>query len=153
MRACQRNKNKSKESFREPLKQWHPSTRERLIRTSASNAVFDTKWGGFMSENWFNIDQTSCPFAFNAKQTYHLFEEGTNQYKEKVWISQPGSSLNKWECTLQIYFCPTRPHPKLAIIFRITRKHTSDDKVKTWNPDVDVYFQEKAWVDTKFSCD
>ena len=95
MRACQRNKNKSKESFREPLKQWHPSTRERLIQTSASNAIFDTKWGGFMSENWFNIDQTSCPFAFNTKQTYHLFEEGTNQHKEKsgfhslvvVWTS------------------------------------------------------------------
>ena len=106
-----------------------------------------------MSENWFNIDQTSCPFAFNTKQTYHLFEEGTNQHKEKVWISQPGSSLNKWECTLQIYVCPTRPHPKLAIIFRVTSKHISDDKVKTWNPDVDVYFHEKDWVDTKFSCD
>ena len=31
MRACQRNKNMSQESFREPLKQWHASTPERLI--------------------------------------------------------------------------------------------------------------------------
>ena len=27
------------------------------------------------------------------------------------------------------------------------------NKVQTWHPDVDVYFQEKVWVDTKFSCD
>ena len=32
-------------------------------------------------------------------------------------------------------------------------KRISDGEVQTWHPDVDVYFQEKACVDTKFSCD
>ena len=76
--ACeQRNRNTSKESFREPLKQWHASTRERFIRTSANNAAFDVKWGSFTPKNRLNVDQTPCPFAFNTKRTY-LFEEGTN---------------------------------------------------------------------------
>ena len=85
MRARQRNRNKFKESFRKPLKQWHASTSERLIRTSANNAAFNAKWGSFTPENRLNVDQTPCPFAFNNKQTYHLFEEGTDQHKETAW--------------------------------------------------------------------
>ena len=127
MRARQRNRNKSKESFREPLKQWHASTRERFIRTSANNAAFDAKWGSFTPENRLNVDQTPYPFAFNTKRTY-LFEESTNQHNKKVWISQPGSGLDKRQCALQICFCPTGPHPKLAIIFRDMGKRISEFK-------------------------
>ena len=134
MRARQRNRNKSKESFREPLKQWHASTRERPIRTSANNSAFDAKWGSFTPENRLNVDQTPCLFAFNNKQTYHLFEEGTNTKK------QPGSGWDKPQCTLQICFQPRRSHLKFVIIFGGTGKHISDDKVQTWHPDVDVYF-------------
>ena len=105
-----------------------------------------------MPEERLNVDQTLCPFAFTTKQTYHLFE-GTDQHQEKVWISQPGSGLNKRQCTLHIHFRPTGPHPKLAIIFRGTGKCISDDEVQMRHPNVDVYFHEKAWVDTKFSSD
>ena len=108
MRACQRNINMSQESFREPLKQWHASTPERLIWTSANNAAFDAKWGSFTAENRLNVDQMPCLSAFSTKQKY-LFEEGTCQHKEKVWISQSGSGLDKQQGTLQIYFCATGP--------------------------------------------
>ena len=130
MQAHQRNRNQSKESFREPLKQWHASTRDRLIRTSANTATFDAKWGSFMPEKKLNVDKMLCPFAFNTKRTYHLFEEGTNQHKEKVWISQPGSGLNKRQCTLHTCFCLTAPHPKLAITFRGIDKRISDDEIQ-----------------------
>ena len=66
---------------------------------------------------------------------------------------QPGSDRDKSQCTLQICFQPTGSHLKLVIIFGGMGKHISDDKVQTWHPDVDLYFQEKAWVDTKFPCD
>ena len=69
-----------------------------------------------------------------------------------VWISQPASDLDKRQYRLQICFPPMGPCLKLAIIFRGTGKRISDDEVQTWHPDVDVYFQKKAWVDTKFSC-
>ena len=150
MRACQRNINMSQESFREPLKQWHASTPERLIWISGNNAVFDAKWGSFTPENRVNVDQMPCLSAFSTKQKY-LFEEGTCQHKEKVWISPSGSGLDKQQGTLQICFCPTGPHTKLSI-FRGMGKCISDEGVQTWHLDVDVYFQEKAWVDTKFSC-
>ena len=153
MRARQRNRNKSKESFRESLKQWHTTTRERLIRTAANSDTFSAKRGSFTPENRLNVDQTPCPFAFNTKRTYHLFEKGTDQHKEKVWISQPGSGLDKRQCTLQVCFRPSGPQPKLTIIFRGAGKRITDDEVQAWHPDVDVYFQEKAWADTKFSCD
>ena len=106
-----------------------------------------------MNVEWLNVDETLCPFAFSSKRTYHLFNEVTDQHKEKVWISQPGSGLDKRQCTVQICFCPTGPHQKLAIIFRGTSKRISDDEIQTWHLDVELYFQQKAWVDTKFSCD
>ena len=135
------------------MKQWHTTTRERLIRTAANSDTFSAKWESFTPENRLNVDQTPCPFAFNTKRTYHLFEKGTDQHKEKVWISQPGSGLDKRQCTLQVCFRPSGPQPKLAIIFRGAGKRITDDEVQAWHPDVDVYFQEKAWADTKFSCD
>ena len=39
----------------------------------------------------------------------------------------------------------------MAIIFRGTGKRISQDEKNAWHPDIDVYFQENAWADTKFS--
>ena len=98
---------------------------------------------------WMLIKCHAC--LLSVPKPKYLFEEGTCQHKEKVWISQSGSGLDKQQGTLQIYFCATGPHVKLSI-FRGMGKCISDDGVQTWHLDVDVYFQEKAWVDTKFSC-
>lgn len=39
----------------------------------------------------------------------------------------------------------------MTIIFRGTGKRISQDEKNAWHPDFDVYFQENAWADTKFS--
>ena len=77
--------------------------------------------------------------------------EGEDPKSSKVWISQPGSGLDKRQCTLQVCFSPEGKQPKLAIIFRGKGKNISEDEKSSWHPDVDIYFQENAWADTKFS--
>ena len=69
----------------------------------------------------------------------------------KVWISQPGSGLEKRQCTLKICFSPTGKQPKLAIVFRGTGKRISEDEKQSWHKDVDVYFQVFIYqLDTSF---
>ena len=151
MRARQRNRKLPKESFRMDLQKWHVTTRERLVRMGGEEADYDSKWGYFSPKQRFNVDQSPLPFAVNMSRTYHMFDEGADKHKEKVWISQPGSGLDKRQCTLQICFSPVGPQPKLGIIFRGKGRKISEEEKASWHPDVDIYFQENAWADTKFS--
>lgn len=148
MRAKQRNRKQPKESFREGLSKWHGTTRERLVR-SGKDDTYDQKWGRFLPSQRFNVDQSPLPFAITTKRTYELVKKG-DQY-HKVWISQPGSGLEKRQCTLQVCFRPTGKQPKLAIIFRGKGKRITKEEKAAWHKDVDVYFQENAWADTDFS--
>ena len=86
-----------------------------------------------------NVDQSPLPFAVNMKRTNHRFEEGANPRQEKVWISQPGSGLDKRQCTLQVCFSPVGPQPKLGIIFRGKGKLSQEEK-DSWHPSVDIFF-------------
>ena len=85
------------------------------------------------------------------KRTYHLTEDGVDQHKEKVWISQPGSGLDKRQCSLQVCVRPKGTQPRLGIIFRGKGLRISDAERNSYHKDVNVYFQENAWADTKFS--
>ena len=93
------------------MKEWHATTRERLIRTDF-NDNYDDKWGHFTSEQRFNVDQSSCPFELNLKRTYHVFEDRADQHHDKVWTSQPGSGLDKRRCSLQICVRPAGIQPR-----------------------------------------
>ena len=61
----------------------------------------------------------------NRKRTYHYFDR--DQHKEKVWISQPGSGLDKRQCTLQICLRGEGEQPKVGIIFRGKGFFSSDE--------------------------
>ena len=110
---------------------------------------YDPKWGRFRPETRFNVDQTPLPFVIDHKRTYEVLSE--NQRYQKVWIHQPGSGLDKRQCTLQVCFRPEGSQPRLAIIFRGTGKRISEYERMSWHPEVDVYFQENAWDDTAVS--
>jgi hypothetical protein len=149
MRAKQRNKKMSKESLVPLVKKWHSTTREKLIRVGFDDG-YDPKWGRFKPHQRFNVDQSPLPFVLYRNKTYECFDEGENQHNKKVWIAQPSSGLEKRQCSLQICFRPEGENPRLAIIFRGKGRVTTEEK-RAWSKDVDVYFQEKAWADTKFS--
>ena len=150
MRARQRNKPMPKAELEQKLKEWHATTRERLIRTGF-NDNYDDKWGRFTPEQRFNVDQSPCPFALNPKRTYHLFEDGVNQQQDKVWIAQPGSGLDKRQCSLQVCVRPVGSQPRLGIIFQGKGKRISDAERNSYHKSVDVFFQENAWADTRTS--
>ena len=145
MRVRQRNKALPKAEFTQKLKEWHATTRERLIRTGF-NDNYDDKWGRVSSEQRFNVDQSPCPFALNLKRTYHVFEDCADQHQDKVWISQPGSGLDKRQCSLQICVRPTGIQPRLCIVFRGKGLRISDAERKSYHQGVDVFYQENAWV-------
>ena len=101
-----------------------------------------------------DLMSTNQPFAVNVKKTYEMTEPGNleNRYC-KVWISEPGSGLDKRQCTLQVCFRPTGKQLGLAAIFRGTGKRNTEAKKAAWDLNVDVYIQENAGADTAFSVD
>ena len=82
MRAKQQNHKLAKEDFRQKLVEWHLTTREKLVWTNIGQ-TYDQKWGSFLPNQCFNVDQSPMPFATDMKQTYHLYEPGQHQYQEK----------------------------------------------------------------------
>ena len=88
----------------------------------------------------------------NEKKTHDYVEPGKSK-EHNTWISQPGSGLDKRQCTLQVMVRGDGRQPRLTIIFRGKGKRIREDERLAWHPNVDVYFQENAWVDTKTCMD
>ena len=102
-----------------------------------------------MPEQRLNVDQSHLQFAFESSKTYEIVENGQGR-NHNTWIAQPGSGLDKRQCTLQICVRPVGKQPPIAVIFRGKGKRISEDEKGAWHPDVKVYFQESAWPDGQF---
>ena len=150
MQAKQQNHKLSKESYHKALMKWHDTTQERLIHAGKGD-IYDETRGTFLPDQWFNVDQSPLLFTIIAKQTYKLVKKGDRNHK--VCISQPERRLEKLQCTLQVYVCPTGPQLKLAIIFRGKGKGVTQDEREARHKDVDVFFQENAGADTNGTSD
>ena len=79
-------------------------------------------------------------------KTYEYIPKGEGSM-HNTWISQPGSGLEKRQCSLQVMFRPEGEQTKLAIIFRGQGKRISQDEKSEWHKGVNVYFQPNAWLD------
>ena len=129
----------------------HSVTREHLIRTDGGSESYDPKWGRFKPTERFNVDQTPMSFAVDVKRTYEVSEP--RQKHSKTWISQPGSGLEKRQCTIPGCSRADGKQPKIAIIFRGKGECVRHDEKDAWHPDIDVYCQDNVWADTAFSVD
>lgn len=69
-RKIQRNNKMPKEHYREKMKNWHTKLRERVVRTGANDARYGKKFGYFLPQNRFNMDQSPLPFARDVTKTY-----------------------------------------------------------------------------------
>ena len=97
--------------------------------------------------------ETAYPALFELyPQTYEYVPRGEGS-THNTWIGQPGSGLEKRQCTLQICFRYGGPQPKIAVIFRGTGQRIRKEELDAFHPDVDVYWQQNAWADTQFSVD
>ena len=88
------------------------------------------------------------PFVLDRNTTY---ESGAVGRDEQVWVSTPGSGLEKRQCTLQVCFSAEDNLIKIEIIFRGTGQRISKIEKESYHAGVDVYFQKNAWADLEFS--
>ena len=146
MKAKRMNRKLSKEAVRKDLAKWHGMTRERVIR-SGRNKNYDKKLGRFLLHQRLNVDQSPLPFAISTKRTYEMVKKGDRYHR--VWITQPGSGLEKRQCTLQICFRSVGKQPKLGIIFHRKGKGLTKEEREAWHKDVDVFFLGNTWADTE----
>ena len=56
--------------------------------------------------------------------------------------------MDKRQCSLQVAFRYKGEQPRLAVIFRGKGKRITQDEKLAWHPDIDVYFQPNAWMDS-----
>ena len=93
-----------------------------------------------------NVDQSPVFFVVHGKKTYEYIPKGEGS-THNTWILQPGSGLEKRQCSLQVMFRPEGEQPKLAIIFRGQGMRISQDGKPEWHKGVNIYFQPNAWLD------
>ena len=96
IRMCsrQRNRNISKDSFREKLQQWHVTYRERLVRTGYDES-FNVKWGRFTPEKRLNINQSPCPYQLIwGKLTTSMSQEKTKTTQRYGYHNQEVAGIN-----------------------------------------------------------
>ena len=95
---CRTNKKQhSADAAREKIQKFHRNLRNAVkSKRRRSNAVPDRKYGRWMPKQRLNVDQVPLPFAVKQDRTYDF--SGSKQ----IWVSQPGSGLDKRQATLQL---------------------------------------------------
>jgi hypothetical protein len=107
----------------------------------------DTKYGRYLPENRYNVDQVPCPFGFSDDKTIEQKGAATVQIRGCAT-----TDTEKRMCTLQLLIRARGEQPRLAIIFRGAGQFLAKERSK-YDSRVDVYAQNKAWADRPFSID
>ena len=146
--SLRRRTNKKKNAAndgRETIQRFHRDLRKAVQskRRRDTSFVADQTYGRWLPKNRLNVDQVPLPFVMEQDQTYEF--EGNKQ----VWISQPGSGLDKRQATLQLCIkAEGEQTVKPTIIFRGKGNVLSAEQEK-YDADVHVYFQSNAWMDAE----
>ena len=146
--SLRRRTNKKKNAAndgRETIQRFHRDLRKAVQSKRRRDTLFvaDQTYGRWLPKNRLNVDQVPLPFVVEQDQTYEF--EGNKQ----VWISQPGSGLDKRQATLQLCIkAEGEQTVKPAIIFRGKGNVLSAEQEK-YDADVHVYFHPNAWMDAE----
>ena len=140
--SLRRRSNKKKDSAydgRETIQRFHRNLRKAVkSKRRRNNSALHPKYGRWLPENRYNIDQVPLPFVIDQDKTYHI--TGTKQ----VWVSQPSTGLDKRQATLQLCIrAGGEQNVKPAIIFR-GKGNVSPAEKAMYDKGVDVYFQKSA---------
>lgn len=106
--------------------------------------ALDGKWGRFPPERRSNVDEVPLEYVADDMHTYEV--KGIKH----VHVSQQSEALSKRQATLLLCFSALGPLPNLGLIFRGTGKRVSKVEqaaLAAAAPNVDVYWQPKAWSD------
>mmetsp|Transcript_35205 Transcript_35205/g.86357 ORF Transcript_35205/g.86357 Transcript_35205/m.86357 type:complete len:924 (-) Transcript_35205:243-3014(-) len=124
-----------------------------LVLMLSSHPRLCPRFGRFLPENRYNLDQVPLPFTgADANATYEICGA------KMVWIRHPGQAMDKRTASIQIciraetppdmrppgYVRPTQPN--ICLIFR-GQGNAEAAESAAYHPDVDVLWQPKAWSD------
>ena len=150
-RRVQRKKKLDKTVYLPKIMKWHSTLREVLVKSKNDSTTYDPKWGRFLPGRWLNVDQIPLPFAIHKSKTYDLPVPTAERRNYRTWVSTPGSGFDKTQCTLQICYSPGDTKIRIAIIFCVKGKRITDDELKAYHKNADIYWQTNDWADTEFS--
>ena len=144
--SLRRKTNKKKQGSQEMLpviQAFHQQLRRDLNSCRRrTNMVNHKKWGRWVPERRFNVDQVPLPFVVDQGMTYEL--KGSTS----VWISQPASGLDRRQCTLQLCIQPTeKQNVPPAIIFR-GKGNVKPAELQSYDKRVHIYWQDNGWMDS-----
>ena len=128
------------------IQAWH----QKLARfvseppPAAPEAMLHSRWGRFLPENRFNMDEVGIAFVGDLGATYEF--KGTS----KVHVKTQAEGLSKRQATVALMFGP-RPFDssdnRVALIFRGKGVRIASSERLAYDPQVHVLFQERAWMD------
>eukprot|EP00795_Rhopilema_esculentum_P014366 gene14366-5413_t len=144
--SLRRKTNKKKQGSHEMLpviQAFHQQLRSDLNSCRRrTNMVNHKKWGRWVPERRFNVDQVPLPFVVDQGMTYDL--KGSTS----VWISQSASGLDRRQCTLQLCIQPTeKQNVPPAIIFR-GKGNVKPAELQSYDKRVHIYWQDNGWMDS-----
>ena len=120
------------------LSAWHLKLREGLIKSKPNgNRQLHPTWGRFRPSMRYNLDQVPMAFCLQTNNTY---EKGDVGRYERVWCANPGSGLDKRQCTLQVCFSPENNQLKIEVIFRGSGQRIKAQEQAAYHRSVDVYW-------------
>ena len=139
LRKQSNSKGQSVEQRKPGIQQWHARLRHRVRR----GKQVSPKWGRWLPECRYNVDQVPFTLADGDKRTYNDVGE------KRVWISGSKKGDDKREATLQLCVCLSNSaqQPKATIIFRGKGLRIKQQERQSWDKAVNVLFQSKAWAD------
>lgn len=120
------------------IKTWHATFRRGVVVGGLQLPL--PVFGRFPLARRLNADQVLLSFVSGLDYTYSAKDE------RRVHVAQCDTSGSRRMATMHVLFSPMGPCPKPAPIFA-GAGHVSKMELDAYSPDVDVYWQKKAWFD------
>ena len=147
-------KAESAEEKRQKIMQWHSDLRLKVLPYREGHVgSYHPHYGRFPPERRYNMDQIPMPFIVDQNTTF-TFEDD-----EHVQVRGTGAAegLNKRQYTAHVFInasleCSTS-YGYIDMICRGTGKRISSLEKESYNENVNVRWQPKAWVDRKVMID
>ena len=146
-------KAKSANEKREDIVKWHQDLRYKVLPYREGYVgTFSPQYGRFPPERRYNMDQIPMPFVVDQDSTF------TTEDDEHVHIRGTGADgLNKRQYSAHVFINAgnkeENTHGYIDLICRGKGVCITQLEKDSYNPNINVRWQQKAWVDREIMID
>ena len=143
------SRQKSAEEKREDIVKWHQDLRYKVLPYRNGHVgSYHPHYGRFSPERRYNMDQIPMPFVVDQDTTF------TTEDDEHVHVKGPGAEgLNKRQYTAHVFINAgekeENAHGYIDLVCRGKGVQITKLEKESYNKNVNVRWQEKAWIDRK----